>query len=481
MVRLLIVEDDSASAELTVRTLERAGFDCRCEQVSREADFREALTRGPDLILSDSNVPGFSGWSAMALARSARPETPFILVSGHLDEATRRRAIDAGAAGCCSKSDLEQLPSLIRPLIQREAVDSPASGERRLALPDQTSETARFLLERRAVLDQALAAQDQSAMAQAIRRTPPKPAALVMMESTAFRGRFLKLLRNANIELELPSNERQAVARLDAGTHALMFTDSLGLIRDARQLRAAAATHMVWVHSTTEGDPQRGLRAGANDCMPCEPDGEAYWAKLTLARRIVSLAASLHVALTDNHILSAIDELTRCGSRRFFEHQFPRELARAVQLVRPLTLIVCDIDHFKSINDTYGHETGDEVLREFSDRLTDGLRMGEDWVARVGGEEFAVVLPEVAELQGRAVAERLREHMAGSSFSAASGVLHVTASFGLCSLLHRPADVRATAKALFKAADAAMYQSKRAGRNQVTVAAHAGGPKPGST
>jgi two-component system cell cycle response regulator len=357
---------------------------------------------------------------------------------------------------------------LIRPAA---AVDPPAFGERRLALPEQTSDTARFLLERRAVLDQAFAAQDQSAMAQAIRRTPPKPTALVMMESTTSRGRFLKLLRNANIELELASNERQAVARLDAGTHALLFTDSLGLIRDARQLRAAAATHMVWVHSTAEGDPQRGLRAGANDCMPCEPDGEAYWAKLTLARRIVSLAASLHVALTDNHILSAIDELTRCGSRRFFEHQFPRELARALHLARPLTLLLCDIDHFKSVNDTHGHETGDEVLREFADRLTDGLRMGQDWVARVGGEEFAVVLPEVAQLQGRAVAQRLCEHIAGSPFLAASRVLRVTASFGLCSLLRRPGDVRATAKALFKAADSAMYQSKRSGRNQVTVAA----------
>ena len=471
MLRLLIVEDDRASAELTVRTLERAGFDCQFEQVSREVDFREALTRGPDLILSDSNVPGFSGWSAMSLAESARPKIPFILVSGHLDQATRQRAIDGGAAGCCSKSELERLPSLIRP---EAAADSGAFGERRLTLPDQTSGTARFLLERRAVLDQAFAAQDHSAMAQAIRRTPPKPAALVMMESTVSRGRFLRLLRNANIELEFASNERQAVAKLDAGTHALLYSDSLDLIRDARQLRAAAATHMVWVHSTTEGDPQRGLRAGANDCMPCEPDGEAYWAKLTLARRIVSLAASLHVALTDNHILSTIDELTRCGSRRFFEHQFPRELARAVQLARPLTLIVCDIDHFKSINDTYGHECGDEVLREFADRLTDGLRMGQDWVARVGGEEFAVVLPEVADLQGRAVAERLREHIAGSPFSAASGVLRVSASFGLCSLLHRPGDARATAKALFKAADSAMYQSKRSGRNQVTVASDIG-------
>src|SRR6202008_1807999 len=109
-----------------------------------------------------------------------------------------------------------------------------------------------------------------------------------------------------------------------------------------------------------------------------------------------TLSAELQLALTDIRILSTIDELTRCGSRRFFEHEFPREVERAVRLRRPLALIICDIDFFKKVNDTHGHEVGDEVLREFSARLTHGLRLGEDWVARIGGEEFAIVLPEVA-------------------------------------------------------------------------------------
>ena len=112
------------------------------------------------------------------------------------------------------------------------------------------------------------------------------------------------------------------------------------------------------------------LRAGANDCMPDEARGEQFWAHLTTARRIVSLAASLQLALTDNRILSTIDEPTRCGSRRFFEHQFPREVARAVRLRRPLALVTCDIDHFKNINDSHGHPVGDDVLREFADRIT---------------------------------------------------------------------------------------------------------------
>ena len=119
---------------------------------------------------------------------------------------------------------------------------------------------------------------------------------------------------------------------------------------------------------------REGLRAGASDCMPSEARGEQFWAQMTTVRRIIDLAASLQLAVTDNRILATIDELTRCGSRRFFEAQFPREVERAARLALPLALMFCDIDHFKAINDRFGHPTGDGVLREFAERLTHGLR-----------------------------------------------------------------------------------------------------------
>jgi GGDEF domain-containing protein len=93
---------------------------------------------------------------------------------------------------------------------------------------------------------------------------------------------------------------------------------------------------------------------GANDWMPAEGADEEFWAHFATARRIVSLAASLHLAFTDNRILSTIDELTRGASRRFFEHEFPREAARAVRVRRSFTLAMCDIDHFKAVNNSYG-------------------------------------------------------------------------------------------------------------------------------
>jgi diguanylate cyclase (GGDEF)-like protein len=183
---------------------------------------------------------------------------------------------------------------------------------------------------------------------------------------------------------------------------------------------------MVFVHGADEGAVSEGLRVGANDVMPEEARGEQFWAHLATARRIVSFAASLQSAITDNRLLSTIDELTRVGNRRYFELQWPREVARAVRFGRPLSLLMCDIDHFKHINDQQGHQVGDTVLTEFGERITQGLRLGEDWVARVGGEEFAIVLPETGRFQARVIAERLRESISGATFLRGGSALPVT-------------------------------------------------------
>jgi len=210
------------------------------------------------------------------------------------------------------------------------------------------------------------------------------------------------------------------------------------------------------------------LAAGANDCVPSEARGELFWARLTTVRRIVGLASALQLALTDNRVLSTIDELTRCASRRFFENQFPREVERAQRLGRPLSLIMADIDHFKIVNDSHGHQVGDEVLHQFADRISLDLRQHEDWVARVGGEEFAVVLPETTEDEARIVAKRLCKQISANPFITSVGALKVTASFGIASRIGVRTTLR-DAKAFVRQADSALYESKRRGRNRVTV------------
>lgn len=131
--------------------------------------------------------------------------------------------------------------------------------------------------------------------------------------------------------------------------------------------------------------------------------------------------------------------------------------------------MLCDIDHFKAVNDSHGHEVGDEVLREFANRLTEGLRLGEHWAARIGGEEFAIVMPEASGRDALAIAERLCERLRDTPCATAAGPLIVTGSFGISVFEPRRGEQRPLARDLLKAADAALYESKRAGRNRVTV------------
>jgi two-component system cell cycle response regulator len=334
--------------------------------------------------------------------------------------------------------------------------------------PDDPSGIASFLLERRDVLDRTLRQQDRSAMAAILNRTPPAPLALVAIDNESVRERMVRLLRNANIELTVAAEEHLALTQLECDTHAVVFTDRIPIIRGARDLPAGAATHVVFVNHLDAGEVSEAWQAGANDCMPAQPGGEEFWAHLTTARRIIGLAGLLKLALTDNRILSTLDALTGCGSQRFFGREFPRELERAVRLDRPLSLVMCDIDHFKRVNDEYGHQVGDEVLIECADRLTQGLRLGLDWLARVGGEEFAAVLPETTEEEALRIAERLRARVATLPFDTHAGRIVVTASFGVRGIRGRQPRSSASGSTLIRAADKALYQSKRSGRNRVS-------------
>jgi diguanylate cyclase (GGDEF)-like protein len=452
-----------------MRGLASAGLACSWERVNSEAGLQDALSRHPKVILCDLGLTAMSGAAALGTVRRASPKTPVIFVSKNVEAAAAQGALPDGAWGYVSKADIAGLFSAVRAALKGKRKDSLPSIQGRRARAGASSGVADSLIERRAVLDRTLQHQDRSAMSMILRRTPPSPKALLTIDSPAVRERFAKLLRNANIEIEEANVVSAALEVLEERVHAVMFTDRIDLISAARRLYAGAATHIVFVNSGDADANKAVLRAGANECMSAEPGGEEFWAHLTTARRIVSLAGSLQLALLDNRVLSTVDELTGSGSRRFFEHEFPREVERARQLGRPLALVMCDIDHFKQVNDLYGHQTGDEVLGEFGERLSTGLRLGRDWLARVGGEEFAVVLPDTSNEEGVRIAERLRQQIMEMPFWTAAGRLSITASFGVCGLSLSTRSAPSVA-GLIEAADQAMYASKRAGRNRVTAA-----------
>ncbi|MDB6091119.1 MAG: response regulator receiver modulated diguanylate cyclase [Gammaproteobacteria bacterium] len=333
---------------------------------------------------------------------------------------------------------------------------------------DTASGAAEHLLARRSVLDDTLR-QAPSGRATLMLRSPPTPAALLLIEAKQTRDRFMGLLRMANLETDAPESAGDALELLATRVHALLFTDNLELIRNARQLLSGAATHIVFVGSPGELPESEALRAGANDCMPSDARGEHFWAHLTIARRIADLAASLQMALKDNCILSTVDELTRAGRRGFFEEHFPREVERAVRLRKPLALVMCDIDHFKRVNDCHGHQAGDQVLKQFTARISTSLRLGKDWVARLGGEEFAVVFPDTSPAEACIVANRLRKRVRTATFDVLSKQISISASFGVCALDPVPRGLQGLAERMVGEADMALYESKHRGRDRVTA------------
>ena len=160
--------------------------------------------------------------------------------------------------------------------------------------------------------------------------------------------------------------------------------------------------------------------------------------------------------------LTTIDGLTQISNKRFFTETLEREVARAHRYQRPLSLVMFDLDHFKKINDTYGHLAGDYVLKQLASAVKQKIRR-EDLFARYGGEEFAIVLPEIALGPSLTLAEKIRQLVEQHEFKFENALIGVTISMGVASIDERARDV----DGLIRCADELLYTAKSEGRNQV--------------
>lgn len=161
------------------------------------------------------------------------------------------------------------------------------------------------------------------------------------------------------------------------------------------------------------------------------------------------------------------DTLTGLGNRRFFDRTISFELQRAARTGTPLSLVMIDLDHFKDVNDTHGHATGDAVLVGLGELLSRSLRVY-DLAARIGGEEFCLILPGASLRQAEELAERILDEFRGMTFEAPEGgVFSVTFSAGVVTVMGRKN--LPDAKTLLNDADALLYEAKRQGRNRVVT------------
>ena len=302
-----------------------------------------------------------------------------------------------------------------------------------------------------------------------VRVLPPLKALLAFADAP-LRQQMEQRLGPEVLDCESVANDPEALLRFDEEFRPIVITDSPELVR---KLRARPGTRAPFILFVAELDDSRereaGLIAGADECVGRRVTDRELGARVKAARRIAELESVLRVTLEENRKLSATDDLTRLASRRFFGKHFPREIDRAARYRRALSLILCDIDHFKKVNDTFGHACGDQILQQFGSRLQRTLRREIDWVARIGGEEFAVVMPETAYEPGLDAARKLRAVVSNTTFKADGKTITVTASFGLCGMDQVPVGEPRLAERVLKLADAALYRSKNDGRNRVTA------------
>jgi len=225
---------------------------------------------------------------------------------------------------------------------------------------------------------------------------------------------------------------------------------------------------MLLADEGEEGRILRGLELGINDYLIRPIDQHELTARLRTQVRRKRYNDQLRASVAQTIEMAVIDGLTGLHNRRYLDSHLQTLFDRAVARRRPLSVMITDLDRFKSINDTHGHDGGDDVLREFARRLRKNVR-GIDLACRFGGEEFVVVMPDTDGAVAEKVAERIRAEIAQAPFAigADGKAIEVTVSVGVSSLLKGTDSVAA----LMKRADLALYEAKSGGRNRVVAKA----------
>jgi len=238
--------------------------------------------------------------------------------------------------------------------------------------------------------------------------------------------------------------------------------EGIEVCRRVRQMEVSEPSYIIILTSKGEKtDIVEGLGAGANDYVVKPYDNQELLARIKVGCRMIEMQDALMERRKELTVLATHDSLTGLMNHGAILDQLHKEIAHAGRHGGLLSVGMCDIDFFKQINDTYGHQTGDDVLRGFAHILRKSLRVY-DSVGRIGGEEFLVITPMKARMDCIAIFGRLCRCVAGSNIEAGSGALSVTVSIGVsCAAAGKTVDE------IVKAADAALYRAKKEGRNRV--------------
>ena len=425
---VLIVEDSESDAQLIARWLKKAGYELVYEQVETAEQMHAALEkRAWDIVISDYSLPQFDGRAALELLKETRLDIPLIVVSGTIGEERAVAMMKAGAHDYVMKGNLARLA----PAVARE-------------------------------LDQAEVRREQKRMEDQLRQlsraVEHSPASIVITDI------------NGNIEYVNPK-----------------FTELTGYTLDEvrgktpQYVFGSGETHpeILAEHNQTmiSGKEWRG------EMVNRKKNGESYWESVSISPIIDSKGVVTHFVAVSEDItarkeaeekilrlnagleqLAMTDYLTNLYNRRYFMQRGAEEFKRAGRNKQPLALLMLDIDEFKKVNDTCGHEAGDLALQQVAAALKSSLREI-DILGRIGGEEFAVLLPNTLLQAATLLAERVQQTIVGTSLEmpGASMAITITISIGVAAATNEMSGI----DDMLRNADAAMYQAKRYGGNRV--------------
>jgi diguanylate cyclase (GGDEF)-like protein len=443
---VLVADDDPDVLDLVVDRMEGMGFEVLAARDGGEA-LRLAVERNPAIAILDVAMPRLDGLEVTRRLRSRDPAdgVAVILMTARVADADVVRGFEAGAEEYIKK-----------PFSVRELTEAVRRKQEQQALRRREAATRRMAGEQAALREVATAVAAEA--------TPRQIFALVAEAAgTTLGADAAAVLRLGDV----PGAARVVGAWAADGRPAPRLGGLLPVARDDDPLAALARTAAallgghedppVGVAPIRVGEQTWGAVALASGGAPFHPEVEECLPRFAeLVGLTIANADARHQLTT----LASVDGLTGLLNQRSFKERLVAEVRTARRRHRPLSLALLDIDHFKRVNDVYGHAVGDRVLAEVARRLKAAVRAGET-VARIGGEEFAWVLPATDGANARAAAERARRAVSERPFPV---VGTLTVSAGVCELGGEARD----ADELFRLADVALYWAKSRGRDRCT-------------
>jgi two-component system, cell cycle response regulator len=449
--RVLVVDDIPANVKLLEARLSAEYFDVVTAMSGAEA-LAICERAECDLVLLDVMMPDMDGFEVCRRLKTntATHHIPVVMVTALDQSSDRVRGLEAGADDFLTKPIPElALIARVRSLTRLKMV----TDELRM---------------------RALTSRDigiESPEREAVADTGRNGRILIVDDRPASYERVASMLSKEH-SVEIETDPSEALFRASDGKYELIII-SLGLesfdaLRLCSQLRSLDRTRNVPILAITEPNDSarmlRGLEIGVNDYLMRPIDKNELLARARSQVRKCRYTERLRDNVQISIEMAITDALTGLFNRRYMENHLGTLVEQASARSKPLAVLALDIDHFKSINDTHGHDAGDDVLRDFALRIKRSIR-GIDLACRCGGEEFIIVMPETDMAVAASVAERLRRRIATEPFVISEGTrtIPVTLSIGIATLR----EGNDTPASLLKRADQALYRAKRDGRNRV--------------